>query len=291
VIALLLIACTALHVLALALWFGSQVLGRALGAGAAPERSSGAARLAAPLIALASGLAWLPLQAASIFDLGLTLREIPGASLLVLDTGFGRTWLLHLVPIAVGLLAIGVRAGAERLVFLLSAAALGSLAFHGHAAALPGSAGLVVRGATTLHILAAGAWAGSLPALAAFCARLEPGSLAPVLRRYSRLGIWLVATLLASGLALAVVHLGSDAGAIARSAYGRLLALKVLLVAAMGGLALRNRNRFTPALECGDPEQVAGAASGVRASIRIEAAIGAAVVTLAVLLAGTEKPE
>jgi copper transport protein len=67
------------------------------------------------------------------------------------------------------------------------------------------------------------------------------------LNRFSGLAVAVVGLLVATGLALAIVQLGS-LEAINTTAYGRILALKLILVSALVGLAALNRYRLTPAV-------------------------------------------
>jgi putative copper resistance protein D len=283
----LLLASTGLHVLALVLGFGMVALGRLLGVTAGPLQ--GRTAVALVLAALVTGAAQPLLQAVVYFEVPLFSKDTLASAGLVLETAGGRAWLLHLVPLVVLAVAILARSGGERLCFLLWAAALGGLAFQGHAAVRTGLDGLEIRGVMVTHLLAAGAWVGSLPFLVDVASRMGGASLARLMQAYSRLGIMLVAVVLASGVFTAVVQLGGWAGLLG-SSYGRILVLKVLLVGGMGAAALLNRNRFTPRLAGEDEIASARAREGLLASMRIEAALGAAVVLLAVVLAGSEPP-
>jgi copper transport protein len=69
----------------------------------------------------------------------------------------------------------------------------------------------------------------------------------PVLNRFSHAAIFVVAMLVLSGLALAIVQLGSF-GALIDSQYGIILSIKLALVAALLGLAALNRFRLTSAV-------------------------------------------
>jgi putative copper export protein len=108
--------------------------------------------------------------------------------------------------------------------------------------------------ADTLHVWAVGGWIGGL-ALVLFLERRrrrEGGagapSLLPVLvPRFSLLAMGSVATLAATGLFASWVHLDS-VGALFMTGYGRLLLLKLALVAAVLALGAVNLKRLTPRL-------------------------------------------
>jgi copper transport protein len=177
------------------------------------------------------------------------------------------------------LIAIGAMAHAHSRRMLLALGALAavvSFPLTGHAAGTR----LGVLGPVTLsvHVLAAGFWAGSLFALFA-----GPSTVA--LRRFSRLGIVAVATLLVGGVTFAVVQLHSLAE-LTGSEYGRLIIGKATLLAGLLVLAGLNRYRFLPKLEHGD----AAAAGRLRASIGGEILLMACVMTLTALLVQTRPP-
>ena len=272
-----------MHVLALALWFGALTLSRLLGV----ETMGPGGRVvgAAVLVALVTGVAWAALQAALVHD-DLRAAFSPGeVAAMLTATGFGKIMVLRLALMGVAALALLPFASAPGLLYLLAATALASLAFLGHAAAVPGGAGLAIRGVMGLHILAAGAWIGSLPILLWLGGRLEGEGLARVMQSFSRLGLLIVLALVSSGF-VAAWHNLPGFEALYTSDYGRVLVLKVTLVGGMGVAALLNRNRFTPRLL--QPELAGLARSGLRWSIAVEMSIGVGVVVLAAGLAGMD---
>jgi putative copper resistance protein D len=149
---------------------------------------------------------------------------------------------------------------------LLSAFVLGSLGLVGHAAMHNGWLGVLQRCNHIIHLLCAGAWAGSLPVLllclsdlsklsnyrgrgspaaegstAASAAHMEQqGAIVSALRRFSRTGHGVVAGVIVTGVINTTLILGHwplDW----RSPYQRLLDVKIVLVAIMVGIALFNR--------------------------------------------------
>lgn len=292
--AFLLAVCTAAHTGALMAWFGAlsleRVLPEATGAGLWP-----AARSAAWL-ALAGALAWPLLQTAIAFDDPRAAFDPRQIEQVVLQTSFGRIWAARLAVVALAVLAdLALRRnpGVDSPLFLplyvFVAIALASLGLVGHAAAAAGGGGVAQRLIVALHLLAAGAWLGALPVLWVLAGRLEPPELASALARFSRYGVVLVAIVLATGAASAAFRLGR-VDALFDTGYGRILAAKLALVAAMGGCALVNRNRLAPALMRPDIQARAAARAGLRRTIALEAAVGFLVVVAAVALGSSEAP-
>jgi uncharacterized membrane protein len=105
-----------------------------------------------------------------------------------------------------------------------------------------------------LHLLAAGAWLGGLPAFAlllrherSIARRGRDALVVRVVDRFSRLGVCSVGILLASGLINSWNLLSGPRDLIA-SDYGRLVALKVVLFGAMVAIAAVNKFYLTPRL-------------------------------------------
>jgi copper transport protein len=163
------------------------------------------------------------------------------------------------------------------------AAAVGSLALSGHSTG--GDLFTGVRIVLIAHVLAAAFWAGSLwPLRHALAADPLPAAAAAT-RRFSALAVPLVAILVLSGTALALGFLGNIA-AMAGSAYGVILSMKVVAVAALIVLALWNRFRLLPRLNSNN----SGAAVGLRRTIFAELAIVGVVLALTAVLAQTPPP-
>lgn len=212
-----------------------------------------------------AGAAWLP--AGTWIGSGLRLR-LAGLALLVLSA---LPVLARRVPGSIGVLA-GV-AGA--------AGVVASFASAGHASAGGISLPMLL---VAVHLLGAAFWLGALFPLQAACRHPDRGAVAALMERFSSAAVLAVPVLAGAGLWLAALLVGGWA-ALAGTQYGRLLAAKALLVAAMLGLAALNRWRFTPRL-VRDP----GAAAGLRRSIRAEAVLGMAVLGLTAWLTSGPPP-
>jgi copper transport protein len=210
----------------------------------------GADALGAPLAGLASRAVWLT----------------------GLETSFGLTAIVAQLALLAGLLAL--HAPARR---LARALALSAFLAIGLALALSGHAGAaapqwLTRPAVFGHALAVAFWIGTLIPLAV---ALRGGEGGAVLAAFSRAIPFAVAPLIVSGGILAIVQVQEPALLLA-TAYGRLLAAKLALVALLLGLAAWNRFRLTPAIAAGAVRPRAQ----LRRMIAIELAIVAAILAL-----------
>jgi putative copper resistance protein D len=158
-------------------------------------------------VSIGSGVVWLLLLAADIYDVSIVEISLHGGAWSVLtETRFGLTWMVRLVlAMVLGGLMLWQTA---RFIQLVAAAALiGTLAFVGHAGAMPGPNGQALLAADILHLVAASGWVGALPALAVLLDRGRRrksdawGSVSTsAVRRFSTIGIVCVGTLLATGV-------------------------------------------------------------------------------------------
>ena len=129
---------------------------------------------------------------------------------------------------------------------------LGSFMFAGHT--VTAAPRLLLAPLLGVHVLAASFWLGALWPLHQLAHQMEPVPLAALLADFSRRALVLVPLLALAGIAMACFLL-PDVAALARP-YGRLLCAKVLLFAALMGLAALNRQRLTPALAQGSRSAV-----------------------------------
>ncbi len=212
-------------------------------------------------VAILTGGGWLALLAAEIYGAPVIAVCLHGGAWSVLTgTRFGLVWTSRLgLAITLGLLLLGpVTRPAPRaqwIAQLVAAAALiALLAFVGHAGAAPGTIGEVHLASDIVHLIGAGTWLGSLPALVLLFAQARGDGKAEwrriaarVAARYSVLGMLAVGALLASGLINSWMLLSEPRDLIA-TGYGRMVALKAALFAAMVGIASVNRFWLTPRL-------------------------------------------
>jgi copper resistance protein D len=107
-----------------------------------------------------------------------------------------------------------------------------------------------------LHLLCAAFWLGALPPLLIIAARGNAPQVAATAARFGKLALSVVALLLAAGASLLVKLIGS-AAQFWGSDYGRMMAIKLLAVAALLGLAAWNKLVLTPRLLRGDARALA----------------------------------
>jgi len=205
-------------------------------------------------VAILSGAAWLVLLASDI--LGASIADVSlhgGAWPVITDTRFGVVWSVRLVlALLLGLLLLWP---AARNLQLAAAAGLVALpALVGHAGATPGTTGGFHLASDMVHLLSAGAWLGSLPALVLLLTQARRAAQPAwknfaiiATRRFSILGMLSVGALLATGIINGWNLLGAPHDLVATD-YGRLVALKIGLFASMVAIAAVNRFYLTPRL-------------------------------------------
>jgi putative copper export protein len=123
-----------------------------------------------------------------------------------------------------------------------------------------------------LHLLCAAFWLGALAPLLIISAGADTPQIAAAAAQFGKLASRVVALLLAAGASLLFVLISSAAQFWA-SDYGRMMAIKLLAVAALLGLAASNKLLLTPRLLRGD----ARAAILFRRSVLAEIAVGAVI--------------
>ena len=161
---------------------------------------------------------------------------------------------------------------------LLSLGLLAAAVATSHAAArLEGRALLVAL--TSLHLAAIACWIGGLPYLLLALGRAPDTAAArTVASRFSRLAQGSVAVLLAAGIGLAAIYVGSPA-AILGTAYGAMVSAKAILLALLLGLGALNYYVVRRA-EAGDTSGLAG----LRRFAEAEVGIGFTVILAAASL-------
>lgn len=235
---------------------------------------------------VASAVVWLAAEAVAMSGLPIEQALDRDTMSLVLGaTTFGHVWLLRFglaVTFATVLFALrslrpGMRPrGLPMVAIVIALGHLCSLAWSGHAGAGAGPLRYIHLLSDVLHLLAAGAWLGALPALVRLLGsspRLDDATQA--VRRFSTLGVAAVGVLVFSGAINAWFLVGNIPALIATT-YGRLLLAKLALFAVMVALAAVNRMSLTPRLAAGNGE----ALLLLRRNAIVETAMGIAVVTV-----------
>jgi putative copper resistance protein D len=267
-----LIVARAVQIGACVLLFGQLAFTLFIEADGRPGRGVRRTLAAAIVAILLSGAAWLVLVAASVSGETMQALDAHTLGLVIGATTFGHVWSVRAGLLLVAAVALWLRA--RGIAFAAAAACLASLAWAGHAAAGVGTQRWIELASDMVHLIAAGTWLGALPALAWTLAHeAETDRLYRIVRRFSVCGVASVVALVATGVVNAWYRVGNVRGLV-DSDYGRLLIVKLVLVAAMVALAARNRHRWTPELRGRQPR----AAQALRRNTIAEIALGAAVV-------------
>lgn len=195
--------------------------------------------VAIPVALAAQGLDALGASPANLID-GAVWKGAAGSS-------FAITVLVAALSLTAALLSLGLSAGLARALATLALLGVGAaLAASGHASAAAPQ--VLMRPAVFLHAIGIAAWAGALwPLLAA----LRNTDAVGALDTFSRRIPWIVAIIVASGIVLAIVQVETPAALVA-TAYGRVLLVKLALVAGLFGLAAWNRFRLTRCARAGE---------------------------------------
>lgn len=194
-----------------------------------------------------------------------------------LETPIGQAALVRLAAAGVVLTAVLLRA---RLVAGVAAVAvIGSFLLEGHTAASDERA--LLAPLLALHLVGVHWWLGALVPLIAVTRLADPSEAAAAIEAFGRQAIWIVAVLVAAGAALALFLVG---GVIDLDiAYQQRLLIKLALVAMLIAIAGVNKLRLTPLLRT----DYAEGAHKLRASIRIEITVAAAILIATAWLTAT----
>jgi copper transport protein len=241
--------------------------------------------LAVAGVALAvCALLGIVLQGAAAGGLGLRNAASWDSVRLVLETQFGRVWLVQgLLGLVVAAFAVS---GLPALALLVPAVLLvPTPSLSGHAR-VSGGLSLV---SDIVHVAGGAVWAGSLAFLAAALAAAGArrwALAADAVPRFSRLAVWSVAALLVAGVVNGYAQVGAWRG-LWDTTYGLLLLAKVALVLPLLALGAYNNRRAVPRLR----DRIASVAERRRflRTVLFELALVVAVVGLTAVLV-TEPP-
>ena len=257
---------------------------RARSNGRRPLLSDSAAIAIAAGAALIGSILEVTMHVAAVSGRGLAGATDTATWQAVLSTGLGSAVILRTLGLAV--LTVGAvrrwraRAASNLDIVLLVGAALaiGSFQFVGHTASAAPEA--VVRIADAVHALAAAVWIGGIAGLL-LLRRVDDDRHHAVVARFATAATVAVAAVAAAGVALAWVNL-PELSAMWTTGYGRLLAAKLVLVAALGGIGAFNHFVVVPELD-----RDAAAVSQLHRTVAAEAALVTVVVVLTALLVNT----
>lgn len=254
-------------------------VGAALYAALIGPLSSGAARFGR-----VAALAAVPLALVALGAYGLDLlgrgssalsSSVPWQVAIAVPRGWG-----FLVGAAAAIIAGSRSRQRPAIALLVLVLGASSLAVSGHSST--GQNRWIGQPLMMLHAAALIFWVGGLPPL---IASLSGQGGLNALRRFSNVALPAVIVLVATGVGLALIR-GADIATLIASDWGKLLALKLVLVACMLALALLNKTRLTPALATAP----GSARSSLRRSISAEIALGAMVLLVAMCFRLTPPP-
>jgi putative copper resistance protein D len=290
------------HFLCLMVVFGASLFPLyALEGGAKTEAARARAvteryiRFAASL-ALISAFAWVASSLATMVGGFDEILDLDALEAFFFETSFGPVWLIRfaiIIALVVVLMAIPSSRRRTVLSVCLSAAALASQAWLGHAAMRTGTELNLELLSYMTHVLGGAAWIGGLVALASLLASCGSDSrdvrtpeCHAAVRRFSNLGMVWVLLILLSGISNSVFRLRflSD---LFTTPYGYAILAKASLFGLMLITAAVNRWRLVPRLE--RAEEDAAAVHALRRNVMIEQALGVLVLGVAAIL-GTLAP-
>ncbi|MGY4647004.1 copper resistance CopC/CopD family protein [Mycobacterium sp. URHB0021] len=168
--------------------------------------------------------------------LGVQLVADAGRLNVLWGEGSGPVVLAEIIAVTVALALVSVRRRRWALLALL--VAVGAEGWRSHAqTAAPGWGALL----TGVHLAAAAIWVGALvqTTLAVVAWRREPAAVRWMLRGYMRLAVWTFVIVIGTGVASALLLV--PLSQVVSTSYGRVLLIKVALVATAAALALTAR--------------------------------------------------
>jgi putative copper resistance protein D len=244
------------------------------------------------VVSFVSGCFWLWLVAARVSDANLIDALHPEFLGMVLGkTEFGLLWKVRLAIMA-GFVAVLFlkKQWTEFLELSLAAALLATLSLAGHAGAGIGEAHWIQLTNDTLHLVAAGIWPAGLAPFSLFLTQVlqakRPAEIyvaAWVTRRFSFLSLVTVGSLAITGVVNGYFLVGTFHALVA-TVYGRLLVLKVGLIAVMVLIGAFNLLWLKPRIRVAAESAALGKSLGLlrslRRSVLTELSLGIIVITV-----------
>lgn len=192
---------------------------------------------------------------------------------MILGAGEGRATGMRMAGLALAALAIASNPRFRVLALLGAATASVSFAGVGHIRGLlPNTAPLLLL---CIHLLCAAFWLGALAPLLIAARDGSDREVALLASRFGKLALGVVALQLAAGAGVLWTVI-RDAGQFWSSDYGRMMAVKLLMVAALLSIAAVNKLYLTPKLLSGH----ARAVIQFRGSVKLEMVIGALILLI-----------
>ena len=204
---------------------------------------------------------------------------------IVLEGSDGRAAAVRAVGL-IGIAAFTFGTSASQVIALVGAVLVaGSFALTGHSGSV--GPGYLPRLLVGIHVLAVSFWIGALVPLFKIASDPEFSRAGIILRRFGSIAAFIVPGLIAAGLVMLWLLLGS-LEAIFTSEYGRLVLLKLAFVAGILTLAAVNKLRLTPGVVAGSQ----AAAARLRWSIAGEMTLATAIlIVTAIFTTAVGPPE
>jgi putative copper export protein/mono/diheme cytochrome c family protein len=235
------------------------------------------------VVTLLTGGTWLVLQAVAIGTPNGWDQTLSVVRTVMRDTRFGEVVLVRLVLVLAALPFLRMRRLSQLASLALALAAAALQGAVGHAGATGGIEGDGLLASEALHLMAAGAWLGALPALFLLVARLPPAVAAGTCRRFSPIGLSAVLILIGTALGQASALIGS-VPALVGTTYGHIALIKLGVFLLLLMIALVNRFSLTARLE---ETRGISARRWMFVSLTIESLLGVAVIMTAAFLASS----
>ncbi len=270
-------ALRGLHVAALLGLFGTLVFANLVAPAGLRDACARHARPAG-LVAGVLGVAWLSVQASVFADSWDLASAVPDT---LMYSRFGHILGLRLLLIAAAVGASFIRGGGRWIAMVLSGAGLAMQGALGHAGAAEGNGAGGLIASEAVHLLAAGAWLGSLLPMLCCLRTLPPHEGRLAAERFSPIGIMSVLAIGTTAFVQAMSLIGGFPALIGTD-YGRAALVKLGLFVAMLMLALWNRLSLTDRLDSAHPDRVRRM---LMVSVATEACCGLLVVLAAGVLA------
>jgi len=224
-------------------------------------------------IACLGGAGWFLLQTADFagaHSLGETISALP---LVAGQTRFGTLFLARMAALLLAVLLL--MAGRALLAACIAFGGVAAEAWLGHGGAMSGAVGAALLVVSVLHLSAAAAWLGALPAFYLAARRLPGPALQRLAQNFSPLGSTCVGTLLVTAMFQFILFITAPP-ALFTTAYGAVALAKLTLFAGLTALAAFNRFRLTPRLPA--------TRQALLRSVALETAFGLGVLLLAGLI-------
>jgi copper resistance protein D len=220
------------------------------------------------IVAVLASSARIVLTAASMSGDAAGLAD-SGLMRMIWRAGEGRATSARVLGLLLAVCAIRFNRQPGVLALAGAGAAATSFAWVGHVHAL--QAGWAVF-LVSVHLLSVAFWLGALGPLLLIARHDDPRRAAGPAARFGKAAVVAVGALVIAGLSLAWILMG-NLSQWPSSNYGRLLAVKLGLVAALLGFAAFNKLRLTPRLLAGDARALRNLKSSIRAELALAAGI------------------